>query len=146
MCKWFSAYELVECGSTTEHKPNVLAYFHHPLFSSESTYQDSQTFVRPIWDALYAEGADLILNGHAHLYERFAPQTPQHAANANGIREFIVGTGGTPLRSVGSVSANSQFRDSTDHGVLKLTLRDGGYDWEFLAVGGSKPDSGSQNL
>jgi acid phosphatase type 7 len=127
-------------------KANVLAYFHHPLFSSESTYQDSQTFVRPIWDALYAEGADVILNGHAHLYERFAPQTPQHVANANGIREFIVGTGGTSLRSVGSVSANSQFRDSTHYGVLKLTLRDDGYDWEFLAVGGSKPDSGSTNL
>lgn len=136
----------LEADLAANNKPNVLAYFHHPLFSSEVTYGDSQTFVKPVWDALDNEGTDIILNGHAHNYERFAPQNLNHQADPNGIREFIVGSGGTGLRGFGATSANSQFRDSTHHGVLKLTLRDDGYDWQFLAVGGSVPDSGSATV
>ena len=133
----------LEADLAANNKPNVLAYMHHPLFSSDSEYGDSQTFMRAAWDRLYAEGADIVIAGHAHDYERFAPQTPSHTASPSGIREFVVGTGGTSLRGWGTISANSEVRDSAHYGVLKLTLRDNGYDWQFLAVGGSVPDSGS---
>ena len=137
MIKW------LEADLAANNKSNVLAYMHHPLFSSDSQYGDSQTFMRTAWERLYTEGADIVIAGHAHDYERFAPQTPSHAASPSGIREFVVGTGGTSLRGWGKISANSQVRNNTHHGVLKLTLRDDGYDWQFLAVGGSVPDSGS---
>jgi acid phosphatase type 7 len=140
MIKW------LEADLATNNKPNVLAYMHHPLFSSDSQYGDSQRFMRAAWDRLYAEGADIVIAGHAHDYERFAPQTPSHVASPSGIREFVVGTGGASLRGWGTISANSQFRDNTHHGVLKLTLRDNGYDWQFLAVGRSVPDSGSASV
>ena len=137
MIKW------LEADLAANNKRNVLAYMHQPLFSSDSQYGDSQTYMRAAWYRLYAEGADIVIAGHAHDYERFAPQTPSHAYSASGIREFVVGTGGTALRGWSKISANSQVRDNTHHGVLKLTLRDNGYDWKFLAVGGSVPDSGS---
>ena len=77
---------------------NVLAYWHQPLYSSGE--HGSATQVRPLWELLYAAGADLILNGHDHDYERFAPQDPWGRSDpTHGIREFVVGTGGAPLRS-----------------------------------------------
>lgn len=78
-----------------------------------------------------------MLNGHEHLYERFGAQDPEGAPDpASGIREFIVGTGGAPVRDRVTVHANSELVLST-HGVLKLTLRGGGYDWEFVPVSGA---------
>jgi hypothetical protein len=126
--------------------PNMctLAFWHIPLFSSGGfTAQNSQYF----WQALYNAHADLILNGHAHVYERFAPQTPQGVADpAQGIREFIVGTGGANHTSINTVAANSEVRDSTSYGVLKLTLHAASYDWQFVpAAGGSFTDSGTTN-
>ncbi len=78
-----------------------------------------------------------MLNGHDHDYERFAPQTAAGAAAASGIREFVVGTGGAPLRPFDTIVDNSERRSSAAFGVLRLTLRDGGYDWEFVPVAGA---------
>jgi hypothetical protein len=112
----------------------TVAMWHHPRFSSGDHGND--TSVGPFWDALYAANADLILNGHEHDYERFAPQTPAGVADATrGIPEIIAGTGGTSLRSFSStIETNSVFRNKTDHGVLKLELLDGGYRWSFVTT------------
>jgi hypothetical protein len=113
----------------------VLAYWHHPRFSSGEHGNDAE--VAPLWNALYQAGAEVIVNGHDHDYERFGPQTPSGAANAaTGIRQFVVGTGGASLRSFGTVRANSQVRNSSTQGVIKLTLGASGYDWQFIPIAG----------
>ena len=119
----------------------VMAYWHHPLFSSG--FHGNDGGVKPLWDVLYAAGAELVVNGHDHSYERFAPQTPAGAAAANGIREIVVGTGGANLRPFERVQANSEVRDFSTYGVLKLTLSPGAYQWEFVPAGGGFRDSGS---
>ena len=120
----------------------TLAIFHEPRFSSG--FHGNSRSVAPFWDALYAAGADLIVNGHDHDYERFAPQNPDgHEDRDRGIREFIVGTGGTGLRKFEEIVPNSELRASVSHGVLKLTLRPRGYDWEFIPTQGSFSDTGS---
>ncbi len=119
----------------------VMAYWHHPRFSSGTHGNDGS--VQPFWDALYAARAELIVNGHDHDYERFAPQTPSGASSATGIREIVAGTGGAGLRPFANVVANSQVRNAVTHGVLKLTLRPGGYTWQFVPADGSFTDSGS---
>jgi hypothetical protein len=121
-------------------RPCVLAYWHHPRFSSGSHGNNSS--VGPFWAALQAEGADVVLGGHDHDYERFAPQLPSGAASASGITEFIVGTGGRSLSGWGSVKANSAVRLSA-FGVLKLTLGDGVYSWQFVNEAGMVLDSGN---
>ena len=112
----------------------VLAYWHHPLFSSGA--HGNNTSVRAFWDALYAAHADVVINGHDHDYERFARQTPTGAASTNGIREFVVGTGGKELRSFGTIKARSLVRNATTFGVLKLTLHATSYDWRFVPQAG----------
>lgn len=99
----------------------------------------------PLWQALYDDGAELVLNGHAHVYERFAPQTPTGAADAaTGIRQITVGVGGKSLAGFGTIAANSQVRDNQTYGVLKLTLQADGYTWQFVPVAGKTfTDSGS---
>jgi hypothetical protein len=101
--------------------------------------------VQPLWQALYDANADVILNGHEHTYERFAPQTPTGAADAvRGIREFVVGTGGRSHYTLGTLQPNSQVFNGTTYGVLKLTLSAGSYAWQFVPVaGGSFTDSGT---
>ena len=85
-----------------------------------------------------------MLNGHDHDYERFAPQTVDGDPSPDGIREFVVGTGGAPLRGFGRVAANSVARSAAAHGVLKLTLGAGGYTWTFVPVPGKTyADAGS---
>ena len=125
-------------------KACTLAYWHHPRFSSGATHGNN-TAVAPFWDALYQYGAEIILNGHEHVYERFAPQTPNATADpANGIRQFTVGTGGAGLYSFSStIQPNSEVRNNTSLGVLKLTLRTGGYDWDFIPATGLFTDAGS---
>lgn len=124
-------------------KACTLAYWHHPRFSSGNHGNDSRESA--IWDALFEHDADVILNGHEHSYERFAPQTPDAIADdSRGIRAFVVGTGGTLLRGMGTAKANSEVFNSASHGVLKLTLAVNGYSWQFLAIAGqSFTDSGS---
>ena len=100
--------------------------------------------MKPLWQALYDANADVIVNGHDHDYERFAPQTPAAADPQRGIREFVVGTGGKNHRPFGEVKPNSEVRDATAFGVLKLTLKAGAYEWQFIPEAGKNfTDSGS---
>lgn len=115
----------------------TLAYWHHPRFSSGASHGNN-TAVGPFWQALYDAGAEIVLNGHEHLYERFAPQTPGAAADAaGGIRQFTVGTGGRTLVAVGTLQPNSQVLDNGTYGILQLTLGQGSYAWAFVPVAGS---------
>ena len=120
----------------------TLAYWHFPLFSSSKHGNIEQ--MRDLWRILYDAGADVVLSAHDHVYERFAPQTPDGIADpARGIREFVAGTGGAPPYPFVDVKENSEARLSTI-GVLKLSLKATGYDWNFISVGGPG-DSGSGN-
>jgi len=123
--------------------PCTLAYWHHPLFTSGRHGNDYE--MKPIWQALYEGGAEIVINGHDHDYERFAPQDPDgRADSARGIREFVVGTGGRSLRTFKTPVPNSEIRSSDAFGVIKLTLRPSGYDWKFVPVAGKTfTDSGS---
>lgn len=124
-------------------KPCTMALWHYPLFSSGAS--GPRTSMQPLWDALYQYGADLVLNGHYAIYERFAPQTPTGAADpARGIREFTVGTGGQNSNSLVSTAANSEVRAKGVYGVLKLTLLPNGYTWAYVqSAGASLSDAGS---
>ncbi len=120
----------------------TLAIWHQPRFSSGEHGNDPA--VAPFWDQLYAAGAELVINGHDHDYERFAPQDPAGVeTRPGGIREIVVGTGGATLRSFHTLAANSEFRLAGTWGVLRLTLHPLNYDWEFLPVSGDITDSGS---
>ncbi len=102
--------------------------------------------MQPAWQVLYDGGVEVVVSGHEHNYERFAPQTPTGVADpVRGVREFIAGTGGSEKGyPFGTPIANSEVRDNTSFGVLKLTLNDGGYTWEFIPVAGSSfRDAGS---
>jgi uncharacterized protein YjdB len=125
-------------------KQCTLAYWHKPRFSS-GTNHGSLSSAQPLWQALYDFHAEIVLNGHEHNYERFAPQTPTGTADAtNGIREFVVGTGGESHYTGNSPIANSQVFNGSTFGVLKLTLSAGTYSWQFIPVSGqSFTDSGS---
>ena len=120
---------------------NVIAIWHKPRYSSGATnYQALQ----PLWDDLYAAGVDILLDGHDHIYERFAPMKsgatpadPPVADPTYGIRQFTVGTGGEEHHAVVSPLATSQVRDATTFGVFKLTLHPTSYDWAFLPIAGS---------
>ena len=127
-------------------KTCTLAYWHHPRFSSSSVHGNNVTMA-PFWDALYAANADVVLVGHDHSYERFAPQTPAAAADpTRGIRQFVVGTGGRSHYAIGTVQPNSQVYNGNTFGVLKLTLSTTSYAWQFVPVaGGTFTDSGTGN-
>ncbi len=122
----------------------TIAYWHHPRFSSSSVH-GSQAYMQPIWQALYDYGADVVLSGHTHNYERFAKQTPAGIADpVRGIREFVVGTGGKSHYAINTTIANSEVNNDDTYGVLKLTLHASSYDWEFVPVaGGTFTDTGS---
>ncbi len=121
----------------------TLAYWHHPRFSSGLHNNDPDTDA--FWRTLYAGGADVILTAHDHEYERFDPQTPDAKADSGrGIREFVVGTGGFSLRPFRNVQPRSKVRNSDTYGILKLTLKPKGYDWQFVPIKGQTfTDSGS---
>jgi Calcineurin-like phosphoesterase len=119
----------------------ILGYWHHPRFSS-GTHHGHNTSVGPLWTALYAARADVVLNGHEHNYERFALQSPSAQATSQGIREFVVGTGGNGLYGFGTPKPNSQFRNSTTFGVLKLVLHASSYEWWFISESGAVIDRG----
>ncbi|MGB8984286.1 MAG: DNRLRE domain-containing protein [Anaerolineales bacterium] len=122
----------------------TLAYWHHPRFSSGQ--HGSNTSYDAFWKDLYAAGAELVLNGHDHNYERFAPQNPGAAADPNGIQEFVVGTGGKNHYAFSTIRANSVVRNSDTYGVLKLTLHATSYDWQFVPEAGKTfTDSGTRN-
>jgi 3',5'-cyclic AMP phosphodiesterase CpdA len=113
----------------------TIAVWHHPLFSSGKN--GPSPHMRPVWQALAAAGVDVIINGHDHLYERFAPQTADGLLDPiGGIRQFTVGTGGAAPYPVVAIVANSEARITDTFGVLKLTLYDGRYEWEFIDADG----------
>ena len=124
----------------------TLAYFHKPLFSSGGAHGDDIE-LQSFYQALYDANADVILNGHDHDYERFAPQDPNGKLDrARGIREFVIGTGGKNHRPFGKPEATSEVRDTTTFGVLKMTLKPKGYDWEFIPEEGKTfTDSGTDS-
>jgi hypothetical protein len=112
----------------------ALAYWHHPRWSSG--LHGSQAQVDPLWKTAAAGGVDVVVSGHDHDYERFAP--------IDGVRQFVVGTGGAPRYPIGSGTAGSEVRDNTSWGVLSLTLHPDSYDWRFLPAAGSTfTDSGT---
>nr|CAA9321681.1 MAG: hypothetical protein AVDCRST_MAG46-865 [uncultured Nocardioidaceae bacterium] len=119
----------------------VLAFWHHPRFSSGREYGNDPGMA-PFWRPLYRHRADLVLNGHLHAYERFAPQTPAGEASPEGIREFVVGTGGASHYPFGDPAAYSQKRITGAFGVLRLILRPQAYLWRFIDTSGNVLDSG----
>jgi len=125
-------------------KPCTLAYWHRPLFTSGVHGPSPE--VQRLWNILYANGVDLIINGHEHHYERFAPQTPAGVRDSvKGIEQIIAGTGGADLRIVHYPFApNSLVRITGHHGVIKLTLGDGEYRHAFLDVEGRVWDRGGR--
>ncbi|PYP43188.1 MAG: hypothetical protein DMD43_00075 [Gemmatimonadetes bacterium] len=123
----------------------TVAYFYHPRFSS-GTVHGGTTLVQAAWQVLYDAGVEVVMNGHEHNYERFAPQTPTGASDPQrGIREFVVGTGGSELGyNFGTPKPNSEVRNNNTFGVLQLTLNSGGYSWRFVPIAGKTfTDSGS---
>ena len=121
----------------------TLAYWHIPLFSSGGRANKNTL---PFWQQLYAAHADIVLDGHDHIYERFAPQTPAGEPDpASGIREITVGTGGANLTPLQTRAANSVVANASTFGVLELTLRRSSYSWQFVPAVGSFRDSGSAN-
>ncbi|MEU8187978.1 CBM96 family carbohydrate-binding protein [Micromonospora carbonacea] len=113
----------------------TVAYWHQPLFASGGR---GNAAYRPLFQALYDAGVELLLNAHNHQYERFAPQKPTGAADPDrGVRQFIVGTGGRSLQpDFPTVAPNSEVRNGSVHGVLRLTLFPGEYRWRFVPVAG----------
>jgi acid phosphatase type 7 len=134
--KWLKADLAAHSGTCT------LAYWHQPRFSSalHGNNKDTDTF----WQDLYRAGTDIVLNGHDHDYERFAPQTPNATADPKrGIREFVVGTGGRSLYPFVNVQPNSEVRNDDTYGILQLKLYPNSYDWKFIPEKGKKfSDSG----
>lgn len=120
----------------------TLAYWHHPFFTSGKNLPAKR--LAPLIKLLYDAGVEIVMSGHNHQYERFAPQTPSGQADpARGIRAFVVGTGGAGTYGFERRAANSQVRYGGGHGVLKLTLSAGSYAWEFVPVAGTSfKDSG----
>jgi hypothetical protein len=145
--------DLVECGAESaqvawltadlaeSEATCTLAYWHHPRFSSGPHGDDPA--VGAFWDALLADGAEVVLAGHEHQYERFAPQAADGTADPNGLRQITVGTGGKQLRPAVRVAPNSELIIDDAFGVLALTLRPDGYDWSFVQADGSEGDAGS---
>jgi hypothetical protein len=112
----------------------TLAYYHIPVFSSGGRANSN---MKQIFTLLYANNVDVVLNGHDHIYERFAPQDPNGLADPlRGIREFIVGTGGANHTSIATIQPNSEVRNPDTFGSLKMTLQPDRYDWQFMPIVG----------
>ena len=115
----------------------TLAYFHHPRFSSGHFESPGRT--QGFWRALYRGGADVVLNGHDHLYERFGPQRPAGQLDRRrGVTQFTVGTGGYFLFGIDSLAPHSRFLSNGEFGILAMSLGDGGYGWQFLTLPGNQ--------
>lgn len=119
-----------------------IVFYHHPRWSSGN--HGSLTQSDPFWRVAAAAGVEIILNGHDHSYERFAPMDANGAASASGVREFVVGTGGKNHTTPGAPQPNSEVRDGATFGVLKLTLHADTYEWQFVPIAGQTfTDAGS---
>ncbi|RPJ27481.1 MAG: DNRLRE domain-containing protein [Chloroflexi bacterium] len=121
----------------------VLAYWHQPRWSSGDNHGSDRKY-QTVWQIFYEASAELVLNGHEHSYERFAPMNAAGEIDPLGLREFVVGMGGRDHYDFGTILPASEVQDNTSYGVLKLVLRPTGYDWEFVPAAGSTfTDSGS---
>jgi hypothetical protein len=121
----------------------VLAYWHQPRWSSGSNHGSDREF-QTLWQIFYDAGAEVVLNGHEHSYERFTPMNASGQPDPQGLREFVVGTGGRSFYDFDSPLPASEVRNNTTYGVLKLILRENSYEWEFIPIAGSTfRDSGS---
>jgi hypothetical protein len=121
------------------------AYWHVPRYSSGQRHGDDLNYV-PLWQVLYEHGVEFVMSGNDHHYERFAPRTPYGDLDVtDGIRQFVVGTGGRFLREITTnAPPYSETRDNTTHGILRMDLLEWGYEWEFVPVaGGTYTDSGA---
>src|SRR5215216_4108623 len=129
--------------ANTTNKQCTLAYFHEPLYSTGNNIPNPN--VKPLWQILYNNGAEVIVNGHAHRYERYAPLTPAGKKDLkNGIREFVAGTGGAPGGSEVQQAPGVKVVKTGTSGVLKLELSADSYSWEFVPIAGQTfTDSGS---
>jgi hypothetical protein len=125
-------------------KACTVAMWHHPLFTSGDEHGPSEE-MQPIYQALYDANAEVVLSGHNHQYERFAPQDANGQLDeARGLREFVVGMGGANLYGFDDPMPNSEVRNDDTYGVMKMSLHPDGYDWEFVpAAGGTFTDTGS---
>jgi hypothetical protein len=128
-----------------------IMFMHHPMFTSDTRQFDTAAFrdiLRPLWDAFYQYGGDLVLTGHSHFYERFLPQTPMGVADPDhGIQQIITGTGGRNIYNVdpNGIEPTSVVHNGATFGVLKLVLHPNSYDWQFQPVPGQGfTDSGSR--
>jgi hypothetical protein len=121
--------------------PCSIAIWHKPLFTSGPNGENPH--MRDIFRLLYDNGVDVVLNGHDHIYERFAPQDANgRVDSARGIRQFTVGTGGVATYTNPRVAPNSE-RIFSVWGVLMLTLNSNSYEWEFISVDPGFRDNGS---
>jgi hypothetical protein len=121
-----------------------MAIWHRPRFSSGP--HGSSMRMEPLWKLLYRRGAELVVSGHDHDYERFAMMNGAGQADPMGMRQFVVGTGGAPLYASGSPLPASEVRNSDSHGVLRLTLHASSYEWQFMPIAGdSFTDAGSDS-
>ncbi|HEX8695643.1 MAG TPA: metallophosphoesterase [Longimicrobium sp.] len=113
----------------------ALAYMHHPAFSSGK--HGAARRVQEVFRVLYDGGVDVLLSGHEHSYERFAPQAPGGRLDRRrGVRQFVVGTGGAPTYPFRELAPNSEAANYRTHGVLRLVFHGDGYEWEFVPVRG----------
>lgn len=134
-------YEFVRREIDLQRRPCTLAVWHHPLFTSAQN--GSNPSMRDLYNLLDAGGADVVVNGHDHVYERFARQSADGRPADRGIREFVAGTGGAELYRFTTVAPNSEVRIA-QFGVLRLVLQPTSYRWEFVGVQGGLADSGNE--
>jgi len=140
--KGSAQYEWLKADLAASDAACTLAFWHHPLFSSGP--HGPEPAVTPFWRLLQADGADIVLSAHDHIYERFRPQDAAGTRDPAGIQGFVVGTGGAETYWIDHVQPNSVVRNTDAFGVLKLTLGDGDYDWRFLpALEARFTDAGS---
>jgi 3',5'-cyclic AMP phosphodiesterase CpdA len=112
-----------------------ILYVHRPRYTSSAEHGPSDD-ICPLWDVVAATGGlEIVLAGHNHHYERFAPMDCDGRASADGARSFVVGSGGASLYDFGEAQRGSEFRNDTDFGVLRLELQETSYEWEFIASG-----------
>lgn len=120
----------------------TLAIWHHPRYSSGFHGDDRD--VQPFWEALYEAGADVVVTGHDHDYERFAPLDANGDEDRErGLRQFVVGTGGVTLREFEEPKPHSELRLTVTHGVIEFTLKDGSYAWRWIPIDGDVTDAGT---
>jgi hypothetical protein len=134
-------WEFVRREMDLNRHPCTLAVWHHPLFTSG---QNGPTLaMRDMFALLEASGADVVINGHDHLYERFARQAADGRPSERGLRQFTAGTGGAELYRFVTTAPNSEVRIA-QFGILRLALQPGAYRWEFVLTTGGLADSGSE--